>query len=161
MNRKLAKVLVLLAFQLNVAVVNAEEKIRSFEPDSLHQIIASQKDKPFVLMVWSLDCEYCQASFKALAGAKRERKLGVVTVSTDRVDDTEATQLIREKLSASGLSANAWAFGAAPPEQLRYAIDPKWHGEMPRSYWFNARGEAVAYSGMITPEIVVTLSPGS
>jgi thiol-disulfide isomerase/thioredoxin len=158
-NKQLTKVLVLLAFHLNVAAVYAEEKIRSFEPDSLHRIIAAQKGKPFVVMVWSLDCDYCQASFNALADAKRNSKLGVVTIATDRVDDTEAARLIRKKLGASGLHANAWAFGAAPPEQLRYAIDPKWRGEMPRSYWFDARGEAVAHSGVITAEVVTKLLP--
>jgi hypothetical protein len=41
-----------------------------------------------------------------------------------------------------------------PPERLRYAIDRSWHGEKPRSYWFNARGERVAYSGVITAAVI-------
>lgn len=159
MNKQLTKALVLLAFYFNAAAVCAEEKIRSFEPDSLKQIIASQKGKPFVVMVWSLDCDYCEASFGALADAKRKSRLGVVTIATDRIDDTEATRLIRKKLATSGLDANAWAFGAAPPEQLRYVIDPNWRGEMPRSYWFNAGGKAAAHSGVITMDVVTKLLP--
>ena len=67
---------------------------------------------------------------------------------------------MKEKLQSLGMTANAWAFGASPSEQLRYAIDAKWHGEMPRSYWFNAKGESVAYSGLITPAMIAKLMPG-
>jgi hypothetical protein len=56
------------------------------------------------------------------------------------------------------MTRNAWAFGSTPPEQLRYVIDPKWHGEKPRSYWFNARGEKIAYSGVLTPATIQKLS---
>lgn len=51
-------------------------------------------------------------------------------------------------------TADALAFGSTPPEQLRYAIDADWHGEMPRSYWFNA-------AGVLTPGMIVRLSAGS
>jgi hypothetical protein len=138
---------------------HAATAIQPFEPDSLARIVASQKGKPFVLIVWSLDCEYCQASLKTLAQEKRKRKdLNVVTLATDSLADAQAAALVRQKLQAAGMTRNAWAFGDAPAEQLRYAIDPKWHGEMPRSYWFNERGEPIAYSGVITAETIVKLS---
>jgi hypothetical protein len=112
-------------------------------------------------VVWSLDCEYCQASFKTLAQEKRKHTdLTVITLATDAAADAQTAGLITKKLAASGLAANAWAFGAAPSEQLRFAIDAGWHGEMPRSYWFNARGEKVAYSGVITPATVEKLFVG-
>lgn len=47
-----------------------------------------------------------------------------------------------------------WAFGSAAPERLRHAIDHKWRGEMPRTYWFDRQGKMAAYSGMVTPEVV-------
>jgi len=133
--------------------------IQRFEPDSMARIVSAQNGKPFVLMIWSLDCEYCLASMKALAEEKRRRGgLHIVTLATDPVDDPESVALMRKKLHSTGLAGNAWAFGSAPAEQLRYAIDPKWHGEKPRSYWFNARGERVAYSGVITAETIARLA---
>lgn len=132
--------------------------IQAFEPDSLARIVATQKGKPFVLLVWSLDCEYCHASMKTLAQEQRKRRnLTVVTVATDSLADGQTAALMKRKLEAVGMRRHAWAFGTAPPEQLRYALDPGWHGEMPRSYWFNARGESVAYSGMITAETIAKL----
>ncbi|WP_052452593.1 TlpA family protein disulfide reductase [Noviherbaspirillum autotrophicum] len=139
---------------------HAAPAIQPFEPDGMARIVASQKGQPFVLVVWSLDCEYCQASLKTLAQEKRKRKnLHVVTLSTDALDDEQAVALMNARLASLAMAGNAWAFGEAPPEQLRYAIDSKWHGEKPRSYWFNAKGESTAYSGVITPQVIAKFMP--
>lgn len=138
---------------------HAGNALQPFEPESLARILATWKGKPFVLIVWSLDCEYCQVSLKTLAQEKRKRKdLNVVTLATDSLTDVQAAALIRKKLASAGMTGNAWAFGEAPAEQLRYALDPKWHGEMPRSYWFNARGESVAYSGVLNAATIAKLA---
>jgi thiol-disulfide isomerase/thioredoxin len=159
MNQIMGKALACLAFWLGVSAVCAAQNIRAFEPSSLVRIKAERKGKPFVVMVWSLDCDYCEASFDSLARAKRKNGLDVVTIATDRAEDAQAASLVRKKLKASGLDSDTWAFGSAPAEQLRYAIDPKWRGEMPRSYWFNAHGEASAFSGMITADTVARFLP--
>lgn len=158
--KKLVNLALYCGLMLSALCVHAAPAIQPFEPDGMARIVASQKGKPFVLIVWSLDCEYCQVSMKNLAQEKRKRKnLNVVTLATDSVEDPYAVALMKKKLASVGMSGNAWAFGAAPPEQLRYAIDPKWHGEKPRSYWFNARGESVAYSGVITGTTIAKLAP--
>lgn len=150
----IASLLVVLCALVPCAV-NAGPTLQAFEPDSLAHIIDTQKGKPFILVVWSLDCVYCQASLKTLAQERRRRKdLTVVTISTDAADDPEAVALMQKRLGALGMTRHAWAFGMAPPEQLRYAIDPRWHGEKPRSYWFNAHGEKTAYSGVITAGMI-------
>jgi hypothetical protein len=136
----------------------AAGKVRAFEADSLPAIVASHAGTPFVLVVWALDCDYCQPSFKALAEAQRRGKLAVVTIATDRAGDAQAVSLIEKKIEGTGLAAQAWAFGDAPEERLRYAIDPKWRGEMPRSYWFDSTGNRVAHSGVITADIVAKLA---
>jgi thiol-disulfide isomerase/thioredoxin len=145
---------------LAVGTARAADTVRAFEADSLPGIVASHAGKPFVLVVWSLDCDYCQPSFKALAQAQRRNKLAVVTIATDRAGDPESVRFIRKKIGASGLAAQTWAFGEAPAEQLRYAIDPKWHGEMPRSYWFDGSGGRIAQSGVITAEVVAKMGAG-
>jgi thiol-disulfide isomerase/thioredoxin len=132
----------------------AADPIRPFAPGSMERIAAAEKGKPFVLVIWSLDCEFCRASLETLAQFRQRKHLTVVTVSTDPVDDPGLGPMMRDRLAKLGMDHDAWAFGSAPPERLRYAIDRSWHGEMPRSYWFNARGERVAYSGVITQDII-------
>jgi hypothetical protein len=136
----------------------AAERVEPFEAGSYRKIVAAHEGKPFVVVVWALDCDYCGPSFAALAQAQRRRKLDVVTIATDRADDAEAVGHIDKKLAAAGLDAERWAFGAAPSEQLRYSIDPKWHGEMPRSYWFNGQGGVTPHSGVITPALIDKLA---
>jgi hypothetical protein len=145
---------------LAVSLAYAAQGIREFKSDSLQRIVAEQKGKPFVLVVWSLDCSFCQTSLDNLVAEQRRRKdLRIVTLSTDTLGDRETMAASVKRLQALGLTNNAWAFGDEPPEHLRYALDPRWHGEKPRSYWFNAKGEKTAYSGVITPPLIDKFMP--
>jgi hypothetical protein len=148
----------ILAALLACGGAHAAGPIRPLEADSFRQIVAAHEGKPFVVVVWALDCDYCGPSFEALARAQHQRKLPVVAIATDRAGDAEATRYIEKKLQAAGLDAERWAFGGAPAEQLRFAIDPKWHGEMPRSYWFNGHGGVTAHSGVITKKLITELA---
>jgi hypothetical protein len=156
--RKSTLTLLGLVFALASMVAHAGPAIQPFARDTLTQIIEKHKGKPFVIVLWSLDCVYCQVSLKTLAEETPKRKdLTIVTIATDSADDPEAASLMQERLASLGMQANAWAYGSAPPEQLRYAIDPKWRGEKPRTYWFNAAGEKVAYSGTVSTETIAKL----
>lgn len=150
MSRYLTRTLCVLATCCSMAPAGAGDKVHTFEANSFSEIVAEHKGKPFVVFVWSLDCAYCQPSFEALAEAQRRHGLTVVTIATDRASDAEAVNLIKKKVNTTSLVSETWAFGTSPPEQLRFVIDPKWRGEMPRSYWFDSQGKHVAYSGVIT-----------
>jgi hypothetical protein len=158
MNGKLLPYALSLALWLGANYASAADQVRVFESGSFQQIVASHKGAPFVVVVWSLDCDYCLPSFKALATEQHHRKLPVVTISTDSASDTDATRAIAKKIHATGLASETWAFGAAPSEQLRFAIDPKWRGEMPRSYWFDSQGRVIHHSGVIKPDTITELS---
>ncbi len=129
--------------------------LQEFKPDRFAQLLRSQNAQPFVLILWSLDCEFCQASLATLAQQKRQYPhLRIVTLATEQLADPQAAALIKTKLQKLSLTQHAWAFGSAPPEQLRYAIDPQWRGEMPRSYWFDGHGGVRVQSGVINAEVV-------
>jgi hypothetical protein len=133
--------------------------VAPFEPDSLARIVGAHAGRPFVLILWSLDCVYCQASLNALAEQKRTHpELDIVTLSTDGLGDAQTDALVEERLRKLALTGEAWGFGTAPAEQLRYAVDPKWHGEMPRSYWFDAQGRRTAHSGVLTAATIDRLA---
>jgi hypothetical protein len=103
--------------------------------------------------VWSMDCEFCQASLDNLAKARRANPgLTIITVSTDPVSDRALGAQISNRLGALMLAEHRWGYGSEPAERLRYAIDPRWHGEKPRSYWYDASGNRTAYSGLIKLE---------
>jgi hypothetical protein len=131
------------------------QTLHAFETDSLPKIQASHRGKPFVLMLWSMDCEFCQASLRFLSEAKKSQPdLQIVTISTDPIAEPGLMAQATRRLEELGLSQDAWGFGDASPERLRYAIDPRWHGEKPRTYWFDANGQRTARSGVLTQELI-------
>jgi hypothetical protein len=133
----------------------AAPDIRRFEADGMTQVLASKAGRPFVMLVWSLDCTYCHASMKNLADAKNSPDFDIVTVAIEPASDQQTTELIAAATAQLGPHTSRWAFGQTPAERLRYQIDPKWHGELPRSYWYDASGKRVAaLSGLITPNII-------
>jgi thiol-disulfide isomerase/thioredoxin len=138
-----------------VAPGRAESPLKAFEPQSVEQIAASHKGKPFVVLVWSMDCEFCQHSLDVLSKARAANPgFDIVTITTDPLSDAALAQMVKKRLSGIDLLAEAWSFGGQAPERLRYAIDPRWRGEKPRSYWYDAQGQRVAYSGVITPAVI-------
>ncbi len=151
MKRFMATMMLFIGF---LPLVHAAQPVHAFERDSLAKIEAMHHGTPFVLMLWSLDCVYCPTSFATLAEAQKKRGLKIVTIASDHLDDGDNARLIADKLDAFGMRRNAWAFGVSPPEQLRYAIDPKWRGEVPRSYWYDATGARSKHSGTITPDMI-------
>ncbi|NOV24308.1 hypothetical protein E5S69_12410 [Cupriavidus necator] len=139
--------LALLAGTANAAA-QADDRVAVFDSANAVRIAASQDGKPFVLVVWSLDCVYCKHNFDALGKLRaRHPGLRVVTLSTD---SAEALPQLRQVLQRVSLTRHAWVFGHEPQERLRYAVDPDWMGEMPRTYFYRADGQRQGVSGVIS-----------
>ncbi|EYS80959.1 hypothetical protein CF68_17535 [Cupriavidus sp. SK-4] len=124
------------------------ERVAVFASASATLLAASQQGKPFVLVVWSLDCVYCKRNFDAIGKLRAQhRDLRVVTLATDNPD---ALPQVQQLLQRVRLTRNAWVFGHEPQERLRYAVDPDWMGEMPRTYFYRADGLRQGVSGVIS-----------
>ena len=42
-----------------------------------------------------------------------------------------------------------YVYGADSPEAIAFALDPKWRGELPRTLFFDGRGNRIAVSGAV------------
>ncbi|MEC3767843.1 hypothetical protein [Cupriavidus sp. SS-3] len=136
------------ACALMLGTANAADRVAVFESANAARIAASQQGKPFVLVVWSLDCVYCKRNFDALGKLRAQHPgLRVVTLATD---SAEASPQVQKTLERVRLARNAWVFGHEPQERLRYAVDPDWMGEMPRTYFYRADGQRQGVSGVIS-----------
>ncbi len=134
------------AFLLCAGLVQAD--IRPFVPGSLPAIEAAQLGRAFILTFWSADCTHCPSELKALGDLKRlHPKLEVVIVATD----TPAAQAELQRLALGyGLGTSSqWVFADTQPERLRYEIDRRWYGELPRSYFYDRQHRRTARSGVI------------
>lgn len=139
----------LAALVLSSAPLEAREP-KPFVAGSHTEIRATYAGRAFILAFWSLDCPHCHEEL-ALFGQLRERDpaLPVVLVATDSPEQGEAIATV---LARYGLAdVESWVFADAFSERLRFEVDPRWRGELPRTYLFGPHGVR-AVSGRITEE---------
>jgi len=117
---------------------------------SMQQIRSAHAGQPFVLSLWSITCSHCPAELAQLGKLQQQHPdLNVVLVSTDSPDDATALSAM---LAGHGLEgAEAWVYADGFTERLRYEIDPRWGGELPRTYLFDRQHRVMAHSGALTP----------
>jgi len=140
----------LLALCLLAAAVNAAaQELHPFVSGSIKEIAASRQGKPYILGLWSLTCTHCRDELSILSGLKKKYPaLDLVLISTDTPADR--TEILATLQQVALGNEQAWVFADDFVERLRFEIDPKWHGELPRTYLYGATGFR-AFSGKIDP----------
>ena len=131
---------------VGLAVPIAHAQFRDFDAKSLAQIRAANAGRPFILALWSIHCEPCRHEMSQW-GPLRRRYPGIpiVLVATDLSGERP---LLEEFLSRHDLAGiQSWAFADEFEARVRYSIDPKWRGELPRTYLFDADHRAEGRSG--------------
>lgn len=130
------------------APVQAAQEISPLERGSYQQIVAARQGKPFIVNFWSLTCSYCVVELEMFRKlVKKYPRLDLVLISTDTPEEKQevATMLAKHSLGR----AEAWVFADGFAERLRFEVDRKWQGELPRTYFYGAKGEAAAVSGKL------------
>ncbi len=129
-------------------VSNAAESVRPFTPGSLARVLEARQGKPFILMLWSLECQYCPAELKMLSELKRSNpKMDVVLIATDTVSDV--LQLKARAQSYGVGEIEQWVFAEDMPERLRMEIDGRWYGEVPRTYFYDRKHQREVKTGLV------------
>lgn len=151
MFRLLSRVLITFLTLAGLSLGAAAAGTKPFVAGSLEQIEKSYHGRPFLLIVWSLDCPSCLRELTVLAEqVKRHPEMPLVMVSTD---DPSRTPDIAATLAKHGLGRlDSWVFAEGNSQRLRYEIDKTWYGEMPRSYFYDAGHRRVPLSGAVTEQ---------
>jgi thiol-disulfide isomerase/thioredoxin len=114
---------------------------RPFTRDSLAAIRAEQPRGPLVVVFWSAFCAPCREELPHWVRWQRDYpKVRVVLVSTDEGEDRKVAERLVTNAKAEGLEH--WAFADEFTERLRWSIDPAWHGELPRTQFYEFRDGA-------------------
>ena len=140
--------LLLVAMLTFMSAAGAAESVRPFTLGSLAQVLDARAGKPFILVFWSLDCQYCPTELKMLGELKRSHPaLDIVLIATDSVSDIP--QLISRAESYGVNKVEQWVFAEDMPERLRFEIDRRWYGEVPRTYFYDQQHQREARTGLI------------
>ena len=129
----------------------AGEPLKRFTTGSYQAILQQYQDKPFVLVLWSLDCPPCHKELEMLAAFRKQQPyFNLLLVS---IDGIEAEAEVLDRLSQLGLlSVENWIFTASVSPQLLNQIDPSWYGVVPRSYLFDSGHRRQTITGLLSIE---------
>lgn len=128
-------------------VMPIAEASRPFDAGSLAAIRLANQGRPFVLSLWSVHCEPCAREMAVWREMQaRHPGVKVVLVATDSPEEAERAEAFLRRHDPG--PAERWRYAEAFDEKIRHAIDPKWRGELPRTYFHNAAHEIEAISGL-------------
>lgn len=142
MNRVVAGICLALAW----GAAAAGEPFQAVEREGARALVDAQAHAlPTIVALWSSDCVHCKRNLGLFARmARRDARLRLITVAVEPLSPALSGPLDR-----LGVSGPRYAYGQDAPEALAYALDPKWHGELPRTLFFDGRGNRTAISGVV------------
>ena len=144
---KLFRILTVIILLFGAGLVQAGV-LQPFVPGSAQEIRTAHAGRPYILALWSLSCTHCVGELALLGRLKEEYPaLDLVLVSTDTPDEQPA---LAERLAEHRLTGvEQWVFADPFRERLRFELDPRWQGELPRSYLVGRDGAVRAHSGRL------------
>lgn len=137
--------LILLSTSLNAKEV-------AFSADAFTRMKQENQGKAWLMLLWSVDCPPC---FKELAIIKKMRAeqsdLPIVVVNAD--DFSDVVEQRHEVIEQFGFNnTTTYYFPEGSASHSRYLIDPTWHGELPRSYFVDKKGQLRGRSGLVNEQ---------
>jgi len=138
---------------LGSTTIHAQQmNIKLFAKDSYQQILNEYKQQPLILILWSVTCSSCLSEMKLIQQIHQQKpKLNIIMLS---VDGPEFHQEMAEIISQKKLTEiEHWGFSEDNSPALRYAIDSRWYGELPRTYFFDSQHNKTGISGALSQQI--------
>jgi len=143
--------LVLLSLLMTVTARADNKTLQPFIDGSYQQILATHEGRPMVFVIWSLTCSSCLKEMSSLnEWRKKTPTVEMILLSTDDISEQTEVQQVLQKHGLDGLEN--WIFADENAQKLRFQIDPRWYGEMPRMYFFNAKHERTGVSGVLSEQ---------
>jgi len=138
--------------------MNASQAVQQTQPlkrGSFQQIVTAHAGKSFIVAMWSLSCTHCGADLEIFERlAKKYPQFNLVLISTDSPEQEAALQRTLGKYQLVPATkrqgkVESWVFADSYTERLRFEVDSQWYGELPRTYFYDAKGKATAISGVL------------
>jgi thiol-disulfide isomerase/thioredoxin len=145
MKRYLLAVIVLIACHLPAAA--EAPPLKPFVRGSWQQLLDSHAGRPTLVHFWGVTCGPCKVELPLLGKfVKDHAGVDMVTISADLAPDIPGAA--QSMLKKSGLaSAENWIFNDGFVERLRFEIDPKWQGDIPRTLLISRDGKITTIEG--------------
>jgi len=122
--------------------------LRPFKRGSWQEIRQAHAGRPTVVHFWGLTCGPCRVEMPQWGKLLRERSdLDLVAIDADLIPNQ--VEDASEMLARTGLAgAENWIFDDPFTERLRFEIDPRWQGEIPRTMLIARDGKSITIDGV-------------
>jgi len=141
--------LIILLALFNGSVQAEPSNLEPFTTGSYQKILTNHANQPFMLVVWSITCSSCLKDMALLSHIHQKRpELKIIMLATDDISEADQIKPILEKNQLSGLENRVYA--DENTQKLQFEIDPKWYGELPRTYFFDKTHQREGISGVLS-----------
>ncbi len=125
-----------------------------FSSQELLKVKQQWHGKNWVMLLWSIDCPPCFKELGLIQQLKQHNPdLPVLLIN---VDDYEESMEERNQIIAQFelQDMHNLYFDEGEAARSRFAIDPQWGGELPRSYFVDSQGKTFGRSGLVNKSIL-------
>jgi hypothetical protein len=140
---------IILAALLTMAGIwSAQAGTRPFERGSWQKLRAAHAGQATIIHFWGLTCGPCLVELPEWGRLRADRPdLRLVLVAADPLP--QDPERLESTLARAGLAGSeSWSFTDRFYERLRYEIDPRWGGELPRTVMIDPAGKATILPGV-------------
>ncbi len=131
-----------------IAAPAAAADMQPFVRGTWQQILKDNAGKPVVLHFWGLTCAPCLAELPRWAELRKARPdMKVIMIAAD-TPASDTADLLKTLQKAGLAGVESWSFADAFSERLRFEIDPRWRGEMPRTILIASDGKPTVMVGL-------------
>lgn len=140
---------VLLFMNSILAHENSAVNLKPFELGSFEEIVNAKNERDHLVILWSLDCPPCMKELERVSELHQQYpEYQLTLINTDSTDEQKQVKKILQQYNLMQL--DHWGFNNTDEEKLRYDIDPRWFGDLPRSYFFPLQGKIKRLRGVLT-----------
>jgi len=142
-----------LAIFLSISPAIAAD-LQPFGRGSWQDLRETHAGTPKVVHMWGLTCAPCLVEMPHWGALLREHDgFKLVMIAADPVAQDPAR--LTATLDAAGLTdADNWVFADDFGDRLRYEIDPRWRGELPRTLLIDGNGAVTTLPGVVDMKII-------
>lgn len=149
LKKQFLSVLIILGALLSHSAGADVFNLKPFDAGSYQQILASNANKPFILVVWSLTCSSCLKEMPLISRLHQKRpELNIIMLAADDISEVDQIKTILQKNQLA--SIENWAYADENRMKLQFSIDQKWYGEMQRTYFFDKKHRQEGISGVLS-----------
>lgn len=161
MSRLLFLTLISISLFFGTGLVQAKTDVnlQLFDVGSFEKIVTTKNKQDHLVILWSFDCPPCMHELEKVSELYQQYpEYQLTLINTDAIEEQVRVKKILQKYHLTEL--DNWQFANVDAEKLRYDIDSRWFGDLPRSYFFPLQGKIKRLRGALTfAELLALFKP--